>query len=265
MQRVPATAYHAKPVLHPARAAASNRVANLRCRASDEDSTAATEKVSVTDAVSAVTNGTGAGSGPPGTPVATVARPAASTSTSAASSTDSKADDKDAPKHLDWVPDAATLAPLRYSPLSDTEKNWTNFKLLFALPWRRFKRDAVLAFKLEGEISDQLQGRFSPGFSMPQLCDSLEKAAVDPRIKGIAVEINPLQIGWSKVQELRRYIQMVRDSGKFTIAYMKVAGEKEYYLSTAFQEVYVAPSANIRLAGFSVAGESCRLTVALTL
>jgi protease-4 len=39
---------------------------------------------------------------------------------------------------------------------------------------------------------------------------------------------------------------------------MKVAGEKEYYLSTAFQEVYVAPSANIRLAGFSVAGTFLR-------
>lgn len=163
----------------------------------------------------------------------------------------------------------------------------------------------MLTFKLEGEISDKLQGRFSPGFSMPQILDSLEKAAVDPRIKGIAVEISPLavrvrgvcmrfvfvclcvcvlsmwcecgrcfalqerrprpcvclkqqmlllrvlwpqaglglaiadvalsllcvrpptsacgrQIGWSKVQELRRYIKMFRDSGKYTVCYMKV-------------------------------------------
>jgi hypothetical protein len=63
-----------------------------------------------------------------------------------------------------------------------------------------------------------------------------------------------LQIGWSKVQELRRYIKLFRDSGKFTIAYMKTAGEKEYYLASAFQELVIAPTANIRLAGFSVAG-----------
>jgi hypothetical protein len=56
------------------------------------------------------------------------------------------------------------------------------------------------------------------------------------------------------VQELRRYIKLFRDSGKFTIAYMKTAGEKEYYLASAFQELLVAPTANIRLAGFSVAG-----------
>jgi hypothetical protein len=52
----------------------------------------------------------------------------------------------------------------------------------------------VLAFKLEGEIADQLQGRFAPGFSMPQIADALEKAALDPRVKGIAVEIAPLAV-----------------------------------------------------------------------
>eukprot|EP00882_Tetradesmus_deserticola_P001055 GHRQ01001141.1.p1 GENE.GHRQ01001141.1~~GHRQ01001141.1.p1 ORF type:complete len:653 (+),score=373.33 GHRQ01001141.1:173-1960(+) len=93
---------------------------------------------------------------------------------------------------------------------------------------------------------------------MPQLTDALEKAAVDPRVKGIAVEINPLAIGWAKVQELRRYVKLFRDSGKFSIAYMKTAGEKEYYLASAFQEIVVAPTGNVRLAGFSVAGTFLR-------
>lgn len=111
----------------------------------------------------------------------------------------SSKDDKDAPKHLGWTPDASTLSPLEFTPLSGTEKAWTNIKLAFALPWRRFKSEAVLTFKLEGEISDKLQGRFSPGYSMPQLLDSLEKAAVDPRIKGIAVEISPLAVSGAGV------------------------------------------------------------------
>lgn len=133
-------------------------------------------------------------------------QPAAGTAVAAAASTTNGAgtngtsaakddkDDKDAPKHRDWVPDASSLAPLQFTPLTSSQRGWTNFKLAFALPWRRFKPEAVLTFKLEGEISDKLQGRFSPGFSMPQILDSLEKAAVDPRIKGIAVEINPLAV-----------------------------------------------------------------------
>jgi protease-4 len=120
------------------------------------------------------------------------------TAVSSNSTSSSSKDDKDAPKHLDWSPDTSTLSPLEFTPLSGTEKAWTNIKLAFALPWRRFKPEAVLTFKLEGEISDKLQGRFSPGYSMPQLLDSLEKAAVDPRIKGIAVEISPLAVSASR-------------------------------------------------------------------
>jgi hypothetical protein len=62
------------------------------------------------------------------------------------------------------------------------------------------------------------------------------------------------QIGWAKLQELRRYIELFRASGKFTVCWMKIATEKEYFLATAFEELYVPPSASIRLAGFAVAG-----------
>ncbi|KAF8059999.1 hypothetical protein HT031_004937 [Scenedesmus sp. PABB004] len=209
--------------------------------------------------------------------------------------------DKDAPAHLGWVPDAGAVPALKFEPLSDVDRGWANLRLAFALPWRRFKRGAALAFKLEGEISDQLQGRFAPGFSMPQIIDALEKAARDPRVAGIAVEIGPLavrgragaappaaaaasrrapraaapggaptcaprpapaplapQVGWSKVQELRRYVEQFRASGKFAVAYMKLGGEKEYYLGTAFEELYLAPTGSLRLAGFSTAGTFLR-------
>ncbi|KAF6255484.1 peptidase family S49-domain-containing protein [Scenedesmus sp. NREL 46B-D3] len=229
----------------------------ITCLASNSEGDASV----LEQAASAVTPTT-ADSSSPGSAATTIRAAAAEISSSPSNTPEpdnnNNKDDKDAPKHRDWVPDASSLTPLQFQPLSDSERGWANFKLLFALPWRRFKRDAVLTFKLEGEISDQLQGRFSPGFSIPQLTDALEKAAVDPRVKGIAVEINPLAIGWAKVQELRRYIKLFRDSGKFTIAYMKTAGEKEYYLASAFQELVIAPTANLRLAGFSVAGTFLR-------
>lgn len=131
----------------------------------------------------------------PAQPAAVAA--SASTNGNGASTSSNSKDDQDAPKHLDWVPDASDLSPLQFNALSGSQKAWTNFKLAFALPWRRFKPEAVLAFKLEGEISDKLQGRFSPGFSMPQILDALEKAAVDPRVKGIAVEISQLAVSCS--------------------------------------------------------------------
>jgi hypothetical protein len=116
----------------------------------------------------------------------------------AATAVASSKEEKDAPKHKDWVPDPSSLAPMQFTPLTSSEQMWTKFKLLFALPWRRFKKEAVLAFKLDGAIPDQLQGRFAPGFSLPQICDALEKAAVDPRVLGIAVEISPLAVGTAR-------------------------------------------------------------------
>ena len=75
--------------------------------------------------------------------------------------------------------------------------------------------------QMEGDISDQARGRFDSGLSIPQICQSLQKAALDPRIKGIAIEIGPLAIGWAKAQEIRRHLTYFRQSGKFTVVYMK--------------------------------------------
>lgn len=72
-----------------------------------------------------------------------------------------------------------------------------------------------------------------------------------------------LQAGWAKVQEIRKYIAQFRQSGKFSMAYMSQAGEKEYYLASAFEEIYIPPTANIRLNGFSVAGVSACIAVGM--
>lgn len=143
---------------------------------------------------------------------------------------------------------------LSYTEPTGSDRFWTSLKLCFALPWRRFKKDSVLVFKLEGEVSDQSRGRFDKGLSLPSICSALEKAALDPRVKGIAVEIGPLSCGWAKAQEVRRYLSHFRSSGKFSICFMKQGGEKEYYLASAIQEVFIPPSASLSLRGFSVSG-----------
>lgn len=48
---------------------------------------------------------------------------------------------------------------LEYVEPSGGQKAWTSFKLAFALPWRRFKKDSVLVLKLSGEIAEQPQVR----------------------------------------------------------------------------------------------------------
>ncbi|GFR44623.1 hypothetical protein Agub_g5911 [Astrephomene gubernaculifera] len=147
---------------------------------------------------------------------------------------------------------------LPYREPDSTAKFWTSFKLAFALPWRRFKKNSVLSFKLEGEVSDQQRSFFDPGLSMPALCTAMRKAALDPRIQGLAIEIGPLGVGWGKVQEIKRHIEHFRCSGKYVVAWMKSGGEKEYYLACACSEVYAPPCAAVSLRGFVTGGSFLR-------
>lgn len=149
-------------------------------------------------------------------------------------------------------------AELTFVEQSTSEKAMTNFKLLFALPWRRFKSGSVLTMKLSGSIAEQPQGRFSSTTALPDICNALRKAALDPRIKGVCVKIDPLQCGWSKIQEIKRHMAHFRESGKFSIAYLERAGEKEMYLASAFEEIYAPPSASISIRGISVKGTFLR-------
>lgn len=63
------------------------------------------------------------------------------------------------------------------------------------------------------QISDQLKSRFSSGLSLPQICENFIKAAYDPRVSGIYLEIEPLSCGWGKIDEIRRHILNFKKSG----------------------------------------------------
>lgn len=91
---------------------------------------------------------------------------------------------------------------------------------------------------------------FSPSTSLPEICDVLEKAAYDPRIKGVVLRVGLMQIGWARLADLTRYIELFKKSGKPSFAYMETAGEKEYYIACMCDKVYLAPEGNLLLLGF---------------
>ncbi|KAK7354355.1 hypothetical protein VNO80_19815 [Phaseolus coccineus] len=133
---------------------------------------------------------------------------------------------------------------------------WSSFlvklKMLVAFPWERVRKGSVLTMKLRGQISDQVKSRFSPGLSLPQICENFLKAAYDPRISGIYLHIDSLNCGWGKVEEIRRHILDFKKSGKFILAYVPLCQEKEYYLACACDEIYSPPSAYFSLFGLTV-------------
>ena len=70
---------------------------------------------------------------------------------------------------------------------------------------------------------------------------NLEKAAADKRIKGVFLELGPMEgTGWGKIEELRDAIVTFKKSGKFVVAFSEYLSEKEYALALG-ADVIVMP------------------------
>ncbi len=57
------------------------------------------------------------------------------------------------------------------------------------------------------------------GLSLPQICENLIKAAHDPRISGVILQVEPLSCGWAKIEEIRRHIEYYKESGECVVIY----------------------------------------------
>ncbi len=71
---------------------------------------------------------------------------------------------------------------------------------------------------------------------------ALRKAAVDDRIAGVLMRIEPMGCSLGKTQELRDAVTRFRDtSDKPIMAFLEAGGNKEYYLASSCSEIYMAP------------------------
>ncbi|PYS49098.1 MAG: signal peptide peptidase SppA [Acidobacteria bacterium] len=116
---------------------------------------------------------------------------------------------------------------------------------------------SVLTLKIEGElpdyVPDNLQNRLFGGdkLSLTSLIEQLRKAKVDKRISGVLLDIKLLAAGWGKAEELRDAIADFRTSGKPIYAYIEVGTNKEYYIATAAERVYVMPTGDLFINGLA--------------
>ena len=81
------------------------------------------------------------------------------------------------------------------------------------------------------------------GFGQPQsltaLLTQLRKAKIDSRVGAIFLDVDFPQIGWGKADELRDAILEFKKSGKPVYAYMEIGSNKEYYIASAADKVFL--------------------------
>lgn len=87
-----------------------------------------------------------------------------------------------------------------------------------------------------------------------ELLSLFSLAERDDRIETVVLRIQPLEIGWGKADELRDAIGRLREKGRRTIALLEVqsfSANKELYVGSAADELWVAPGASIPLVGMA--------------
>jgi protease IV len=104
---------------------------------------------------------------------------------------------------------------------------------------------------LDGDTLRNLVGG-TRTLTLQEVIADLKKAKSDPRITSVLIMPNGVPDAyWAKVQEVRDAILDFRTSRKPTVAYLEYGGQREYYLATACDRVFLMPNSPLDLTGLA--------------
>jgi len=116
--------------------------------------------------------------------------------------------------------------------------------------------NATLVLRVGGSLTElapadfvgYLRGSRTP--TVRAIVDNLRKAKVDSRVRAVLLKPTGFESPfWGKVQEIRDAVIDFKKSGKPIYAYVEYGGDREYYLATAADKVFLMPSAALDLTG----------------
>ena len=123
------------------------------------------------------------------------------------------------------------------------------------------KKNSVLVLKLEDVIKDYapknddplaiLLGLEEKKMGLDNILNAIDNAKYDDHILGISIESLMIQGGVGQIQEIRDKLFEFKESGKFVTAYADVFEQKNLYLSTIADSIYVNPVGMIDFRGLS--------------
>ena len=130
------------------------------------------------------------------------------------------------------------------------------------LSWRMQQRPpevvpgTTLVLEIRGDVPEQsptdalgyLLGPEGP-LTFISLLRQVEKAETDPRITTILLKPSQLDMGWAKLQQLRRGLEHFQQRGKTISAILEVAGSREYFLASVASKIYFSPVGFLDLKG----------------
>lgn len=124
------------------------------------------------------------------------------------------------------------------------------------------KENSVLSLNLnyiipERTLNDPFEMIAMPGLSkgkslgLNEILKNIEKAAANENIKGIILNADVSPNSYASLEEIRNALIKFKKSGKFIISYAEIMDEHSYYVASVSDKIYLNPSGEILLNGFS--------------
>ncbi len=123
------------------------------------------------------------------------------------------------------------------------------------------KKNSVLTLKLDKMIKDyapksqdpfeNILGLGDEKMGLNKMITAIENAKNDDQIKGISIEALQINAGFAQLQALRDKLLEFKESGKFITSYADYYDQRNYYLSSVADSLYVNPVGGIDFKGLS--------------
>ncbi|WP_294960126.1 signal peptide peptidase SppA [uncultured Flavobacterium sp.] len=122
------------------------------------------------------------------------------------------------------------------------------------------KSDSVIELNLK-EIKNDYAGKYKDpwvtvfsdkkGIGLTDVINAIEAAKTDDNIKGISILNDESSLGLAQYKDLRNALESFKKSGKFVWAYANTYSQKEYYLNSVANTVYLNPAGDLDFKGLS--------------
>ncbi|MEZ2415263.1 signal peptide peptidase SppA [Muriicola sp. E247] len=121
------------------------------------------------------------------------------------------------------------------------------------------KRNSVLELEFEDPINDYtgsneadpFAGLFEESVGLDDILHAIEVAKNDDKIEGISIKSQFVMAGWSQVKAIRDALRDFRESGKFVYTYADLLMQKDYFLASVADSVFLNPVGNLDFRGLS--------------
>jgi protease-4 len=122
------------------------------------------------------------------------------------------------------------------------------------------ENNALLVLELNGSIVERaVDNPFQsivdgisntpPTEGLNQILENIDKAARDPKIKGILMQSGLTEAGYATIDEIRDALIKFKESGKFVYSFAPVYSQKAYYLASVADKIYLTPGGMIEFKG----------------